>query len=93
MSIDQGQGKTSHGDGVYHVNDREGRVNAKGEELPGQEILRRVGLSTERYQLFPVDDNGVGPEILPEQVHHVKPGARFRATLRGADFSWAGEAI
>ncbi|CAN5896365.1 hypothetical protein BH24GEM1_BH24GEM1_01860 [soil metagenome] len=84
---DQEQGK---GEGVYHVNDREGRVNARGEDLSGQEILRRVGLSHERYQLFPVKGNGVGAEILPEQVHHVKPGTWFRATLRGADFSCIG---
>lgn len=90
MTDHQEQDRTPHGEGVYHVNDRDGRVNAHGEDLQGEEILRRVGLSHERYQLFPVKGKGVGPEIPPDQVHHVKPGARFRATLRGADFSCTG---
>lgn len=87
MTDHQGEDSTPHGEGVYHVNDRQGRVNSRGEDLRGEEILHRAGLSHERYQLFALKGNGVGPEIQPEQVYQVKPGARFRATLRGADFS------
>jgi hypothetical protein len=72
---------------VYHVNRREGRVNPHGEELTGKEILSRVGLSADKYELFTVVDGKTGPEIKPDQTDHVKPGEHFRATIRGTDYS------
>ncbi len=75
------------GQGVFHVNDREGRVDAHGEELTGAEILNRVGLNSDRYQLFPLEKGKVGDEIKPTDSVTVKPGDHFRATLKGTDYS------
>jgi len=72
----------------FHVNkDRKGQVEADGEDLSGREILTRVGLTVERYELFTVDQGRAGEEVGPETRVRVKPGAHFRATLRGADYS------
>jgi|SRR6478736_4850264 len=72
----------------YLVNtDRHGQVAPHGEDLEGKEILRRVGLDYQRYELFPLHGNEPGPEILPDQRVFVKPGDRFRATIRNADYS------
>lgn len=72
----------------YLVNaDRRGHVDPHGEHLPGKEILARVGLDVQKYELFPVHGNQLGSEIAPEQIVLVKPGERYRATIRGADFS------
>ena len=75
------------GQGVFHVNDREGRVNAHGEELSGSEILNRVGLSSDRYELFTVKGGQADKPIKLNEVVPVKPGDHFRATLRGTDYS------
>ena len=76
------------GQGVFHVNEREGRVNAHGEELSGSEILNRVGLTSEKYELFTVEHGRTGAEIKPTQIVPVKSGDHFRATLRGTDYSF-----
>jgi hypothetical protein len=82
------QAKDDHtGDGVYHVNNRDGRVAARGEDLTGHEILSRAGFSAEKYELFELIDGKAGPEIPPDVVHHVKPGQHYRATIRGTDYS------
>lgn len=74
----------------FHVNnDRKGRVEAGGEELTGREILVRVGLTVERYELFTVEQGRVGEVVAPDTRVRVKPGMHFRATLRGADYSRA----
>lgn len=72
----------------FHVNkDRKGQVEAGGEELTGREILARVGLAVERYELFTVEEGHVGEAVEPDTRVRVKPGMHFRATLRGADYS------
>jgi hypothetical protein len=72
----------------FHVNkDRKGQVEAGGEELTGSEILARVGLTAERYELFPVEGGRVGEAVGGDTRVRVKPGDHFRATLRGADYS------
>lgn len=72
----------------FHVNkDRKGQVEAGGEELTGSEILARVGLTVERYELFPVKEGRVGEAVGADTRVRVKPGDHFRATLRGADYS------
>jgi len=82
------QGMDDHAhDGVYHVNNRDGRVAARGEDLAGREILARAGFSAEKYELFELTDGKAGPEIPPDDVHHVKPGQHYRATIRGTDYS------
>ncbi len=85
------QDAEEHGDdrdrGVYHVNDRTGRVDAHGEDLTGATILERVGLSAEKYELWTIVDNKAGVEIKPTETHHVEPGDRYRATIRGTDYS------
>lgn len=90
-TIGTGQGGGKHDrpteQAVYTVNDRKGLVGVHGEELPGKEILSRVGLSFEKYELFTVVDGKTGDEIKPDQVHRVKPGDHFRATIRGTDYS------
>jgi hypothetical protein len=74
--------------GVYHVNQEKARVAAHdGEELPGREILRRAGFSYEKYELFTVEHGKTGREIKPDEVHQVKPGDHYRATIRGTDYS------
>ena len=75
------------GEGVYHVNERKGRVDHGGEELTGAVILERAGLKSDKYELWTLEGNKVGIEIQPTDVHHVKPGSRFRATIRGTDYS------
>ncbi len=75
------------GQGVFHVNDREGRVSARGEELTGSEILNRVGLASDRYELFTVKGGQADKPIGISEVVPVKPGDHFRATLRGTDYS------
>jgi hypothetical protein len=75
------------GEGDFHVNERKGRVNALGEDLLGKEILDRVHLSFEKYELFPVEHGKAGPEIPPDATHRVKPGDHFRATIRNTDYS------
>lgn len=75
------------GEGVFHVNERKGRVNAHGEDLLGREILERVELSAERYELFVVEHGKTGAEIPPDVSHRVKPGDHFRATIRNTDYS------
>src|SRR5262249_44126034 len=75
------------GQGVFHVNEREGRVNARGEDLTGSQILGRVGLSADRYELFTVKGGHADEKIGPNQVVRVKPGEHFRATLKGTDYS------
>ena len=86
-----GREKDKENDGAgpfFHVNkDRKGQVEAQGEELTGREILARVGLSAERYELFPVEEGRVGEAVDPDNRVRVKPGDHFRATLRGADYS------
>ena len=84
-----GGGHDNHdvGQGVFHVNEREGRVSARGEELTGSEILSRVGLTSERYELFTVKGGQADKLIGPNDVVRVKPGDHFRATLRGTDYS------
>lgn len=86
-----GDGHTDHGHhglAAYHVNNREGRVAAPhGENLKGREILHRAGLSAEKYELFTIVHGKTGPEIGPDETHHVKPGDHYRATIRGTDFS------
>jgi hypothetical protein len=77
------------GEGVFFVNERQGRVVAHGEVLKGREILSRVGLSADKYELFEQIDGKAGPEILPDADHAVKPGEHFRATIRGTDYSVA----
>ncbi len=78
----------SRGEGVFHVNnDREGRVASRGEELTGTAILERVGLSSDKYELWTMVGNKTGTEIKATDVHHVKPGNHFRATIRGTDYS------
>jgi hypothetical protein len=77
------------GEGVFFVNERQGRVAAHGEVLKGREILSRVGLSADKYELFEQIDGKAGPEILPDADHAVKPGEHFRATIRGTDYSVA----
>jgi hypothetical protein len=76
-----------HGEGVFHVNEREGRVAAHGEDLTGREILDRVGLSADRYELFTIEHGKTGPEVKPDQTIRVKPGDHFRATLRDTNYS------
>lgn len=76
-----------HGQGVYHVNDRTGRVDAHGEDLTGAIILERVGLSAEKYELWTIVHGKAGVEIKPTDTHHVKPGDRYRGTIRGTDYS------
>lgn len=85
---DQGAGH-SVGEAVFFVNERQGRVAARGETLTGREILGRVGLSADKYELFEQIDGKAGPEILPDADHAVKPGEHFRATIRGTDYSAA----
>jgi hypothetical protein len=92
--VEQGEGAVSDHDGgrptkqaVYHVGNREGRVDPHGEDLNGREILARVGLSVEKYELWTVVHGRTGEEIKPDQVHHVKPGDHYRATIRGTDYS------
>lgn len=75
------------GQGVFHVNEREGRVEAHGEELSAKEILERVGLGADRYELFNVVHGKAGDVIQPDARVTVKPGDHFRATLRGTDYS------
>lgn len=75
------------GQGVYHVNDRQGRVESGGEELAGAVILERTGLSSEKYELWTIVKNKAGVQIQPTDIHHVKPGNHFRATIRGTDYS------
>jgi len=75
------------GQGVFHVNEREGRVKAHGEELTGSQILGRVGLSSDRYELFTVKGGQADKKIGPDEVVRVKPGDHFRATLKGTDYS------
>ncbi len=76
------------GEGVYHVNnDRKGRVASRGEELTGAVILERVGLSSEKYELWTMVGNKAGAEIKATDVHHVEPGDHYRATIRGTDYS------
>ena len=75
------------GQGVFHVNDREGRVDAHGEDLAGSEILRRVELTSDRYELFTVNGGHADKRVEPDEVVRVKPGDHFRATLRGTDYS------
>ncbi len=75
------------GQGVFHVNDRQGHVNARGEDVTGSEILRRVELTSERYELFTVKGGHADKRIGPDEVVRVNPGDHFRATLRGTDYS------
>ena len=76
------------GQGVFLVNnDRKGRVDAHGENLSGAEILMRVGLSAERYELFTEVHGHIGDAIPLDKIVPVKPGEHFRATLKGADYS------
>ena len=76
---------------VYHVNtDRKGRVEPHGETLTGREILSRAGLNADKYELWTVVGNKTGAEIKPDEAHFVKPGAHFRATIRGTDYSSPG---
>ena len=82
------QKQNAQGEGVFHVNERHGRVNAHGEDLLGREILERVDLSSDRYELFTVEKGKTGPEILPDATYHVKPGSHFRATIRNTDYSF-----
>ncbi len=84
-----GNAETEHrgGDGVFFVNERKGSVAAHGEDLFGREILARVGLSAEKYELFELINGKAGPEIPPDAKHMVKPGDHFRATIRGTDYS------
>lgn len=87
----EGQEKDKEKEGTgpfFHVNnDRKGQVEAHGEELTGGEILARVGLTTERYELFTVVQGRVGEAVSADTRVQVKPGSHFRATLRGADYS------
>lgn len=78
---------------MYHVNERKGRVDAHGETLLGREILSRVELSADRYELFTVEHGKTGVEIPPDARHFVKPGDHFRATLRNTDYSYSAEAV
>jgi hypothetical protein len=71
----------------FHVNERKGKVNPRGEELKGSEILARVGLSADKYELWTVENGKTGVEIGHDQIHQVKPGDHFRATIRGTDYS------
>jgi len=80
-------GKGAPGEGVYHVNERQGRVAARGEDLTGREILDRVGLSPEKYELFTVVHGKTGEEIPPDRRIHVDPGDHFRATIRNTDYT------
>lgn len=88
-------GKDDHAvaQGVFHVNDREGRVSAHGEELNGVTILSRVGLTAERYELFTVKNGHADKPVGPHQNVHVKPGDHFRATLKGTDYSFPTGAV
>lgn len=81
-------GETSTARAVYHVNQEKGLVAPHGEDLPGREILRRAGFNFEKYELFTVEHGKTGREIQPDETHHVRPGAHFRATIRGTDYSW-----
>ena len=71
----------------FHVNDRKGDVAPRGEEIKGREILARVGLSADKYELWTVVHGKTGAEIAPDETHPVKPGDHFRATIRGTDYS------
>ncbi len=71
----------------FHVNEREGKVAPRGEDLTGREILARAGLSADKYELWTVVHGKSGAEIGPDQKHRVKPGDHFRATIRGTDYS------
>lgn len=93
------QGEQTTGDGargrpteqaVFHVGNRSGRVNPHGENLTGREILSRVGLSSEKYELWTVVEGRTGVEIKPDEVHRVEPGDHYRATIRGTDYSSPG---
>ncbi|MBL0937888.1 MAG: hypothetical protein IBJ03_03275 [Gemmatimonadaceae bacterium] len=84
---DPGADGTPPGRGVYHVNERNGRVDAHGEELLGREILSRVGLSTDKYELWTEVAGKTGESIEPNERHFTKPGDHFRATIRGTDYS------
>jgi hypothetical protein len=81
------------GDGVFFVNERQARVAAHGEVLTGREILSRVGLSADKYELFEQIGGKAGPEILPDAKRTMKPGDHFRATIRGTDYSAAPTAV
>lgn len=90
VTSDAAKDKGGHGgggEGVYHVNARQGRVASRGEELTGAVILERVGLSPDKYELWTEVNGKAGVEIKPIDVHHVKPGDHFRATIRGTDYS------
>lgn len=82
--------ESSNAMGVFHVNDREGRVAVHGEDLTGKQILERVGLSVDRYDLFTLVDGKPKDQIGPDQTQFVKPGSHFRATLKGLDYSCGG---
>lgn len=89
-SMQETDDHSPHGEGTYHVNDRPGRVKAHGERLTGREILERVGLSADKYELWTVVDGKASKEIKPDEHHEVKPGDHFRATIRGTDYSTPG---
>jgi hypothetical protein len=84
----EGPGQESENGPHFFVNERKGRVDSHGETLTGAEILARVQLSTERYELFPLEHGKPGTEIIAVQRVDVKPGDKFRATLRNVDYSW-----
>lgn len=71
----------------FQVNERKGKVDPRGEDLNGREILARTGLSADKYELWTVVHGKTGAEIGPDQTHPVKPGDHFRATIRGTDYS------
>ena len=99
VAPDEGRGGGSEGgrpteQAVFHVNtDHRGRVAPRGEDLTGREILSRVGLSAEKYELWTVVDGQAGEEIKPDDTRHVKPGDHFRATIRGTDYSSPGHRL
>lgn len=72
----------------YFVNnDLKGHVEPHGEDLKGAEILSRVGLSADRYELFTVKGGHADQKIEPTATVHVEPGDHFRAVPKGADYS------
>lgn len=84
---DQRHDPPSTANASFQVNERKGKVDPRGEDLRGREILARAGLGAEKYELWTVVHGKAGAEIEPDQTHPVKPGDHFRATIRGTDYS------
>lgn len=85
---DHSGGRPEQQQAVFHVGNRQGRIEPHGEVLTGSEILSRVGLSAEKYELWTVEQGRTGEQVQPTDTQHVKPGDHFRATIRGTDYSF-----